>query len=137
VKGGGDWRAGGLKRDRSWNIGIQDPRTPQKVMAKISTSVAAVATSGDYEKFFIYQGKRYHHIFSPKSGFPTEGFQSVTIVCKDLMTADALATAAFVLGPENGPGLLQKLEGVDWFIMDQDGRRALSPGLKKRISFTP
>ena len=137
VNEGGDLRTGGLKFDQPWSIGIQDPRASQKMMAMMSVSDAAIATSGDYEKFFIYQGKRYHHIFNPRDGFPTEGCQSVTILCKEGMVADALATAVFVLGPEKGYALCQKLEGVDCLIVDKEGKIFLSPGLKSRISFNP
>jgi thiamine biosynthesis lipoprotein len=97
----------------------------------------AVATSGDYERFFIYEGKRYHHIFNPKDGFPTDDCQSVTVLCKEGMMADALATAVFVLGPEKGYALCQKLEGVDCLIMDKEGKIIFSPGLKDRILFGP
>ena len=90
----------------------------------------AMATSGDYEKFFIYEGKRYHHIFNPKNGFPPEGCQSVTILCKNGMMADALATAVFVLGPEKGYSLCQKLDGVECMIVDKEGKKILSPNLK-------
>jgi thiamine biosynthesis lipoprotein len=137
VNAGGDLRVGGFKNNQPWSIGIQDPRNPQKIMAKVSVTDTAVATSGDYEKFFLYQGKRYHHIFSPKDGFPTEGCQSVTILYKDGMTADALATAVFVLGPEKGYSLCQKLDGVDYLIVDQEGKIIISPGLKDRIAFGP
>jgi thiamine biosynthesis lipoprotein len=97
----------------------------------------AVATSGDYEKFFIYEGKRYHHIFNPKDGFPTDDCQSVTVLCKEGMIADALATAVFVLGAEKGYSLCQKLEGVDYIIVDKEGKTIFSPSLKGRISFGP
>ena len=137
VNAGGDLRVGGIKKNQSWLIGIQDPREYHKFLARISTSDAAIATSGDYEKFFIYQGKRYHHIFNPKDGFPAEGCQSVTILYKDGMTADALATAIFVLGPEKGYSLCQKLEGVNCLIVDKEGKIIISPGLKDRISFNP
>jgi len=137
VNAGGDLRVGGFKNNQPWAIGIQDPRNPQKIMAKVSVTDTAVATSGDYEKFFIYEGKRYHHIFNPRDGFPTEGCQSVTILYKDGMTADALATAVFVLGSEKGYALCQKLEGVDCLIVDQEGKIIISPGLKGRISFGP
>jgi thiamine biosynthesis lipoprotein len=137
VNAGGDLRTGGLKVDQPWTIGIQDPRASQKMMARVSVSDAAIATSGDYEKFFIYQGKRYHHIFNPRDGFPTEGCQSVTILCKEGMVADALATAVFVLGPEKGYALCQKLEGVDCLIVGKEGKIIFSPGLKDRISFNP
>jgi thiamine biosynthesis lipoprotein len=137
VNAGGDLRAGGSKIDHPWSIGIQDPRVSQKIMAKISISDAAVATSGDYEKFFFHQGKRYHHIFNPRDGFPTEGCQSVTVIYKDGMTADALATALFVLGPEKGYSLCQRLDGVECLIVDKEGKIIFSPGLKGRISFAP
>ena len=90
----------------------------------------AVATSGVYEKFFIYEGKRYHHIFNPKNGFPADGCQSVTIVTKYCITADGLATAVFVLGLEKGYALCQKLEGVECMIVDKEGKMILSPNLK-------
>jgi len=137
VNAGGDLRVGGLKSDQPWSIGIQDPRVSQRIMAKISVADAAIATSGDYEKFFIYQGKRYHHIFNPKNGLPPDGCQSVTIICKEGMTADGLATAVFVLGLEKGYALCQKLEGVDCLIVDKEGKIIFSPGLKGLISFTP
>jgi thiamine biosynthesis lipoprotein len=137
VNAGGDLRAGGSKFDQPWTIGIQNPRESQKIMAKVSISDEAIATSGDYEKFFMHQGSRYHHILNPKDGFPTVGCQSVTIVGKDGMTTDGLATAVFVLGPEKGYALCQKLEGVECMIVDKEGKRFLSPGLKDRISFTP
>ena len=137
VNAGGDLRVGGLKNNQPWSIGIQNPRESQKLLARISVSDMAVATSGDYEKYFIYQGKRYHHIFSPKDGFPTVGCQSVTIFSKDGMTADALATAVFVLGREKGYSLCQKLEGVDCIIVDKEGKIIFSPGLKDRIAFGP
>ena len=137
VNAGGDLRAGGLKNNQPWSIGIQHPRDSKIILARISVSDTAVATSGDYEKFFLDQGKRYHHIFNPKDGFPTNGYQSVTILCKDGMTADALATAVFVLGPEKGYPLCQKLEGVNCLIVDQEGKIIISSGLKDRISFGP
>jgi thiamine biosynthesis lipoprotein len=137
VNAGGDLRVGGLKNSQPWSIGIQNPRESQKTLGRIAVSDLAVATSGDYEKFFIYQGKRYHHIFNPKDGFPAEDCQSVTILCKEGMMADALATAVFVLGLEKGYTLCQKLEGVDCLIVDKKGKMIFSLGLKDRISFGP
>jgi thiamine biosynthesis lipoprotein len=130
VNAGGDLRVGGTKNNQPWSIGIQNPRDPQKLLARISVSDMAVATSGDYEKFFIYERKRYHHIFDPKNGFPTEGCQSVTIATKDCITADGLATAVFVLGPEKGFSLCQRLNGVQCLIVDREGKIILSPNLK-------
>lgn len=137
VNAGGDLRVGGSKMEGPWSIGIQHPRDPEKIMARISLSDTAIATSGDYEKFFIHQGKRYHHILNPKNGFPAEGCQSVTVLHKEGITADALATAIFVLGLEKGYALCQKLEGVECLIVDKEGKVTLSPGLKGRISLSP
>jgi len=137
VNAGGDLRVGGLKNNQPWSIGIQHPRESKNFLARISVSDMAVATSGDYERFFIYEGRRYHHIFNPKDGFPTDDCQSVTVLCKEGMMADALATAVFVLGPEKGYALCQKLEGVDCLIMDKEVKIIFSPGLKDRISFGP
>jgi thiamine biosynthesis lipoprotein len=137
VNAGGDLRVGGSKPDGPWSIGIQHPRDPEKIIARISLSDAAMATSGDYEKFFIHQGKRYHHILNPENGFPAEGCQSVTVFHKEATTADALATAIFALGPEKGYALCQRLEGVDCLIVDRDGKFTFSPNLKDRISFIP
>ena len=135
VNAGGDLRTGGSKLDQPWAIGIQNPRSSQKIMATISVSDSAIATSGDYEKFFIHQGKRYHHILNPRDGLPAEECQSVTILCQEGMMADALATAVFVLGPTKGYTLCQKLKGVDCLIVDKEGKLTISPRLKRRISF--
>jgi len=164
VNAGGDLRVGGSKFDQSWSVGIQHPRIPEKSIARVSASEEAVATSGDYEKFFIHEGKRYHHILNPKNGFPAEGLQSVTVLRRNPssppfrksplppplikggtggfdshfpgngMVADALATAIFVLGPEKGYDLCQRLNGVECIIIDQEGKINFSPGLKDRLS---
>jgi len=127
VNAGGDLRVGGTKNNQPWSIGIQNPREPESILTRIPLFDVAVATSGDYQKFFTYQGKRYHHICNPKTGFPTEGCQSVTIVTKDCIAADGLATAIFVLGPEKGYALCQKLDGVDCLIVDKEGKIIRSP----------
>ena len=137
VNAGGDLRAGGLKNNQLWSIGIQNPRLPEKVMATISVSDSAIATSGDYEKFFFHQGKRYHHILNPKTGFPADRCRSVTVLAADAMTADAMATAVFILGPEKGYALCQKIGGVECLIVDGEGKAVMTPELKDLISFNP
>jgi len=109
-------------------IGIQHPREPQKIMAKISLSDSALATSGTMKKFFMVQGRRFCHIFNPRDGFPADTCRSVSVLCKDCMTADALATAVFVLGPEKGYDLCQKRDGVNCLLVDQGGKAIFSPG---------
>lgn len=135
VNAGGDLRVGGSKPDGPWSVGVQHPRNPEKMMARIFASDGAVATSGDYENFFIHQGKRYHHILDPRNGFPAEECQSVTVLHKEGAMADALATAIFVLGPEKGYSLCQRLEGLDCLIVDKDGSIIFSPKLRERLYF--
>ena len=137
VNAGGDLRTGGFKNNQPWSIGIQNPRSIEKVMATISISDSAIATSGDYEKFFFHQGKRYHHILNPKTGFPAEGCQSVTILSKEGMMADGLATAVFVLGTKKGYTLCQTLQDVECLIVDGEGGTVITPRFKERISFNP
>jgi FAD:protein FMN transferase len=137
VNAGGDLRVGGHRLNQPWTIGIQHPRKPQNLLAKVSLSDAAMATSGNYEKFFMYQGKRYGHIFDPRDGFPTEASLSVSIIHKNCMTADALATTVFVLGPARGYALCQTLDGVNCVLVDKDDKVVFSPGLKDHLSFVP
>lgn len=137
VNAGGDLRVGGLKENQPWSIGIRHPRRSEDTMARLSVSDTAIATSGDYEKSFTHQGKRYHHILNPKTGFPAAGCQSVTIVCGKAMGADALATAVFVIGPEKGLALCQNLGDVEACIVDSEGKVILSPRLKERIGVIP
>lgn len=137
VNAGGDLRTRGFKKDRPWSIGIQHPRAPERLLAMLSVSDSAMATSGDYERFFFHQGKRYHHLLHPKTGFPAEECQSVTVLSKEAMLADGLATAIFVLGPEKGFALCQTIEGAECLMVDKDGKVLMTAGLKDRISFNP
>jgi thiamine biosynthesis lipoprotein len=79
----------------------------------------AVVTSGNYEKFVIIDGEKYCLIINPKTGYPSTGIQSVTIICKDTELADALATAVFILGKNEGLKLINRLKGIEGFIIDQ------------------
>jgi len=137
VNAGGDLRVGGKRVNHPWTLGIQHPRDLQKMIARVSLSESALATSGDYEKFFMHRGKRYGHILTPQDGFPAEACQSVSIFYKDCMTADALATAVFVAGPAKGYALCQKLNGVGCLIVDKDGKIIFSPELKDHLSLVP
>lgn len=128
VSAGGDLRVGGAKeKGEPWTVGIQHPRLPSKLIAILRPHQAAVATSGDYEKFFLQGGERYHHILDPSTGAPARECQSVTIMAPLAMDADALATAIFVLGPKKGFSLIENLPDVHAMIVDQRGSVLLSP----------
>jgi thiamine biosynthesis lipoprotein len=133
VNAGGDMYLLGTPPQRLWRIGIQHPRRRGAVLETIGLRDAAVVTSGDYERFFERDGVRYHHIFDPASGFPARGCQSVTIVADSVALADALATAVFVLGPQQGLRLLESYAGSEGLIIDSEGRRHASGGWGKLL----
>ena len=89
--------------DGTWRIGIADPDNSASSVAVISMTDESVVTSGDYERYFMQDGKRYHHIFDPSTGYPTDnGLRSVTVVDADSAEADALTTGLFVMGLDKG-----------------------------------
>lgn len=96
----GNMFAGGSAADhKGWNVGIRDPFGHYEYIGRLRLYDESVATSGDYEQFVAADGKRYGHILDPRTGWSAHGLASVTIVSEDAMTADAWATALFVLGP--------------------------------------
>ncbi len=136
VNAGGDMRVGGKKAEGPWVIGIQDPRDRHRIMATIEASEISVATSGDYERYFERDGKRYHHLLNPYKGFPARRCRSVTILAEDALSADALATAVFVMGPKRGLGLIEAMEGVEGLIISPDGEIIMSEGMKGKVRFS-
>lgn len=122
VDGGGDLYVSGEKApDQPWRLGVQHPRR-QALLATVSVRDAALVTSGDYQRFFFKDGKRYHHILDLRTGQPASGSVAVTVTAPEAITADALATALFVLGPEKGLELAKSLPGVSAAILAPDGR---------------
>lgn len=117
----------------NWIVGIQHPREINSIIKKIKLDGFTVATSGDYEQYFEVDGKRYHHIINPKTGYPSTGLQSVTIINKSNAFADALATAVFVMGKENGINLIESLDYTEAMIVDEEGKIFYSSGFEKFI----
>lgn len=129
VNAGGDIRLLGDKQGQPWQIGIQHPRKAEEILVTLPLKNCAVVTSGDYERFFERDGVRYHHIFDPASGKPARLCQSVTVIAAEAARADALATAAFVLGPQAGIKLLEELPGVDGLLVSAEGKIFKTSGL--------
>lgn len=122
IDAGGDLRISGARPGRGfWRIGVQHPREPGQLLATFELSDTAIVTSGDYERFFISDGVRYHHILDPATGQPARGCRSVTVLAPTAAEADACATAAFVLGPEKGIAFLRERSGVRGLIVDAAG----------------
>lgn len=118
---------------KSWHIGIQDPRAEQGEMLGVVDVEAntIISTSGDYEKYFELNGKRYHHIFDPATGYPADnGLISVSIICDDGLLSDALSTACFVMGLEEGMAYAEE-KGVEGVFVTSDKKVYITKGLKK------
>jgi len=129
IDAGGDIMGFG---DRKWKVAVKNPRG-EGLLRTFSIQNRGIATSGDYEKFFMKDGIRYHHIMNPKTGYPAWGCCSVTVIAPDAITADAYSTTIFVLGVKDGLALAEKMNGVEAFIIaDESGnlRQYQSAGIK-------
>ncbi|MCX8104391.1 MAG: FAD:protein FMN transferase [Ignavibacterium album] len=118
---------------KDWKVGIQHPRDERDIIAVVRLENNSVATSGDYEQFFEVDGIRYHHLLDPKSGYPARGLQSVTIINPSNTFADALATAVFVMGKDEGIKLIESLDDTEGMIVDGNGNIFYSSGFKKYL----
>lgn len=129
---------GGKPGGADWNVGLQDPvKSRGSQIGTVKINNETIDSSGVYERFFMEDGVRYHHILDPRTGYPTQnGLMSITIVSDNATDADALSTAAFVMGLEDGMAYIEKQPGVEaFFIMDDNSIHATS-GLKERINLT-
>jgi thiamine biosynthesis lipoprotein len=135
VNAGGNIRLIGDHDGRPWRIAIQHPRDAAGQLALLELADVSVSTSGDYERFFEQDGVRYHHIFDPRTGYPAGRCRSVTVVTPSAALADALSTAAFVLGPEEGLALLRRFPATEGLIVAADGTPHVTPGLEARLTW--
>ena len=136
INAGGDLKVMGQRKDgQPWSIGLQHPRQPEKLIASFALADSAVATSGDYQKYFMKENTRYHHILDPANGMPAKGVISATIVAKTVMDADALATAIFVLGPKKGMALVDSLDGVEGMMVTASGTTLFSKNFQSQPGF--
>jgi len=132
IDAGGDVYAMGKKGPKSWKVGIRDPRS-DGLLGYIEAEDLSIMGSGDYERFFINHGRRYHHIFNPKTGYPASGLTGTTILFGDPVLADAWNTALFVLGPEKGLEIVEGIPGMEVIMVTESGDVLYSSGLKERL----
>lgn len=122
INAGGDLYFSGNRNGEPWSCGIQDPDKNVNVLLRFKIkSDCAVVTSGNYERFFIFEGKKYHHIIDPKTGYPGTGTKSVTVFAKDAAFADAYATSFFLLGYERSLEITDKNKDVAFIMIDENG----------------
>jgi thiamine biosynthesis lipoprotein len=134
VSAGGDSRIIGDRAGRPWIIGIQHPRKVDGIALRLPLSDSAISTSGDYERYFIENGQRIHHIINPVTGRSSKASWSATVTGPDAMTTDALSTTIFILGAVDGLALVESLDGFDAIIIDSHGKVHYSSGFEEPTS---
>jgi len=122
------WALGRREDGTPWRIGVQHPREKDRVLTVLELSDKYVCTSGDYERFVIREKKRYHHIIDPRTGRPSKGTISVTLIGDRGALVDPLAKVPFILGPDKGMAFVMKL-GAEAIIVDAEGRVTTTPGI--------
>ncbi|HHL45653.1 MAG TPA: FAD:protein FMN transferase, partial [Gammaproteobacteria bacterium] len=135
INAGGDLRAIGRHGDRPWRIGIRNPRQAGVLAAIELEGDESVFTSGDYERFYEYEGKRYHHIIDPRTGYPARGVSSVTVIHNNAAEADAAATALFVAGPHDWYKTARNLNIKYVMLVDDKGVIYMNPAMANRVQF--
>jgi thiamine biosynthesis lipoprotein len=134
VQAGGDLYVAGQKGEANWMVGVRDPRgAPRDVIAKMPIKDHAFSTAGDYERSFILNGRRYHHIIDPRTGYPATASREVTVFAPNAFLADGLDDAIFILGPEKGLALAKQYPDVYALVVDAHNKVWMSPGLEGRL----
>ena len=129
---------GRLPDGKRFVFGIQHPRKENGItIGHLELEDEAVSTAGDYQRFFEKDGIRYHHILDPQTLHPARLSQSVTVVAQTGVLADGLDTGIFVMGPEKGMALIERLPGVEGVIVAADGTVSVSSGLQDRLQLSP
>lgn len=135
VNAGGDLRAIGRHGNRAWRIGVRHPRGPGMLALIEVEGDESIFTSGDYERGFVFEGRHYHHILDPRSGYPANQASSVTVIAQDAGTADAAATALLVAGPAEWVKVAHDLQLRDVMLVDTQGVVHLTPSMAQRVQF--
>ena len=131
INASGDLTAWGQKPSgEDWMVAIVNPLNKTKVFSWLPIKNKSIVTSGNYERFINFDGKSYSHIIDPRTGYPSQGILSVTIVTENAELADALATSVFVLGEEIGMNMINQLKGVDCIIINSDNKIIKSKNIK-------
>jgi len=137
INAGGNIRVLGKKEEQPWKVGIQDPRNPEALIGILSLTDESAVTSGDYQRVKEIDGKSYHHIISPLTGYPAEENISVTVVTPDSGRADLLSTALFLMEPQQALALVEQIPDTEMFLVTDDKKIFYTSGLEGKIELTP
>jgi len=136
INASGDITSFGSHADGSpWNLGISNPDNKNEIQFHLPMDNLSVATSGNYEQFFMYKGKRYSHTIHPKSGLPITGIKSVSVFSPKAELSDALATAVFVMGVDTGLHFINQLPQTHAIVIDEKGKNWFSDEIKIKKGF--
>jgi FAD:protein FMN transferase len=134
VQAGGDLYVAGRRGDRAWRVGIRDPRGAREdFFAAVEVEDRTFSTSGDYERFVVKDGRRYHHILDPRTGYPATAVRSVTIMARDAVTAETMAKIVFIQGASRGLALVERTRDVEAVVVDADNEVHVSSGLRGKL----
>ena len=123
VNAAGDLTAWGYQPNgKPWTIGIADPNATHEIFSHLNITNTSVATSGNYEKFVVIDGKKYSHTIDPKTGLPVTGIKSVTIICPNAEIADAMATPVMIMGIKAGIDMVNQIKGLACILIDENNR---------------
>ena len=123
INAAGDLTAWGHQPNgKPWTIGIADPNTTKQAFSFLEITNTSIATSGNYEKFILIDGKKYSHTIDPKTGLPVRGIKSVTIICPNAEIADAMATPVMIMGIKTGLDMLNQMKGMAGIIIDDNDK---------------
>jgi len=123
VNASGDLCAWGLQPDgKKWTIGIANPDLSNEVFSYLNLTDMAVATSGNYEKFIMVDGKKYSHTINPRTGLPITGIKAVTIITTNAEIADAMATPVMIMGISAGLDLVNQMKNIEAIIIDDNNK---------------
>jgi thiamine biosynthesis lipoprotein len=133
INAGGDLICWGKKPDNSsWQIGVTNPNNKKEELALLPVHDKAIATSGSYERFALFAGKKYSHIIHPKTGYPVQGILSATVISNDAEMSDAIATSLFLMGVDKGLQFVNKYNDIQCFIIDDGNNYHFSDNLKSK-----
>ena len=133
---GGQVLAEGERAGRRWRVGVQHPREPDGLLGALQVTGASVSTGGDYEHFFMHDGRRYHHVLDPRTGWPVDHTSSVTVVTSSALEADALDTALFVMPPAQATEIAREL-GLAVLRTDPSMRTEATPAMRALLAAPP
>ncbi|MBW8467190.1 MAG: FAD:protein FMN transferase [Thiobacillus sp.] len=133
VNGGGDVLTRGQLLGQDWRVGIRDPRAPERLIGTVQVRDACVASSGDYERCFLRNGRRYHHVLDPRTGMPSHGMRGVVTVSRQPDPVNGLGAAIMVAGAAAGQHLLAPLRGVDSLMVDASAKVLITGRMVERL----